>query len=256
MSAPNYHLHVDGGLYALRSIAQSSEDQSSVAVYEHLFPFAPGVWTRPLGEFEKRFERIDEAQAQTLLAMDPATRRQAITEAKSARRAKEASLGAAPISVAPRSRLHCLGFMLSMDSQRVALIRKVSPAWQAGKLNGIGGKAEIGETARQAMAREFHEEAGTVTDPHQWECFARIGAAEFEVYAYRIRSDQIDELQTMTAEEVIVLGVHDPLIDEIGLSGLGALVRCAIDSDPMFVRFDYRDWAHEAKQGIESIVQM
>lgn len=256
MSAPDYHLHVDGGLYVLRAIAQSAEDQSSVAVYEHLFPFALGAWTRPLGEFEKRFERIDEAQAQSILAMEPATRRQAITEAKAARRAKEALQGAAPVSVAPRSRLHCLGFMLSMDSQRVALIRKVSPAWQAGKLNGIGGKAEIGETARQAMAREFHEEAGVLTQAHQWECFARIGAPEFEVYAYRLRSDHIDQLKTMTAEEVIVLGVHDPIIDELGLSGLGALVRCAIDPDPMFVRFDYRAWAHEASQGIETIVQM
>src|SRR4051794_18101042 len=52
------------------------------------------------------------------------------------------------------------GFLFSPDRSRVLLIRKRRPAWQAGKLNGVGGKLEPGETPLQAMRREFREEAG------------------------------------------------------------------------------------------------
>ena len=52
------------------------------------------------------------------------------------------------------------GFLFSPDRTRVLLIRKNRPAWQAGKLNGLGGKIEPGETPLEAMRREFREEAG------------------------------------------------------------------------------------------------
>lgn len=52
------------------------------------------------------------------------------------------------------------GFLFSTDRERVLLIRKRRPAWQAGRLNGVGGKVEAGETPEAAMAREFREEAG------------------------------------------------------------------------------------------------
>jgi len=52
-----------------------------------------------------------------------------------------------------------LGFLFD-GKGNVALIKKDSPAWQNGRLNGIGGKIERGETPVQAMTREFREEAG------------------------------------------------------------------------------------------------
>jgi 8-oxo-dGTP diphosphatase len=51
-------------------------------------------------------------------------------------------------------------FLFSWDRSRVLLIRKRRPAWQAGKLNGVGGKIEAGETPAEAVRREFREEAG------------------------------------------------------------------------------------------------
>ncbi len=57
-------------------------------------------------------------------------------------------------------RPYVCGFMFSPDRSRVLLIRKNRPTWQAGKLNGVGGKVEPGETAHDAMVREFREEAG------------------------------------------------------------------------------------------------
>ena len=59
------------------------------------------------------------------------------------------------------------GFLFTPDRDRVLLIRKRRPAWQAGKLNGLGGKIEPGETAPDAMRREFREEAGV--DVGDWQ---------------------------------------------------------------------------------------
>jgi 8-oxo-dGTP diphosphatase len=55
-------------------------------------------------------------------------------------------------------REYVCGFLFTPERDRVLLIRKNRPAWQAGKLNGIGGKIEPGETPAQAMVREFREE--------------------------------------------------------------------------------------------------
>ncbi|HLL90976.1 MAG TPA: NUDIX domain-containing protein [Tepidisphaeraceae bacterium] len=83
------------------------------------------------------------------------------------------------------------GFLFSDDRATVLLIRKRRPAWQAGKLNGVGGKIEPGETPADAMRREFHEEAGvdraawhhrlTLTGPdwvgHFFRAFGDLSAA-------------------------------------------------------------------------------
>lgn len=53
-------------------------------------------------------------------------------------------------------------------SRKVFLILKNRPEWQKGKLNGIGGKIEPGETALRAMAREFKEEAGLDIHISRW----------------------------------------------------------------------------------------
>jgi len=54
---------------------------------------------------------------------------------------------------------YACGFLFSRDRTRVLLIRKRRPAWQAGRLNGVGGKIEPGEAPADAMRREFREEA-------------------------------------------------------------------------------------------------
>ena len=52
---------------------------------------------------------------------------------------------------------YVLGFMFSPDMERILLMRKNRPEFQAGKFNGIGGKIEGTETPLQAMIREFEE---------------------------------------------------------------------------------------------------
>lgn len=57
---------------------------------------------------------------------------------------------------------YVVGYCFSPDFDAVALIEKIKPTWQKGKLNGIGGKIEPGEAPVEAMRREFGEEATAV----------------------------------------------------------------------------------------------
>lgn len=61
------------------------------------------------------------------------------------------------------------GFVFDDSKRRVAVIRKIKPDWQNGKLNGIGGKIEDTDaTPHLAMKREFEEEAGIEIPPYFW----------------------------------------------------------------------------------------
>lgn len=64
-----------------------------------------------------------------------------------------------------------VGFVFSPDLRTVILLRKTRPEWQAGKLNGMGGRVELGETYLQAMHREGQEESGM---DWPWEHFATM----------------------------------------------------------------------------------
>ncbi len=78
-----------------------------------------------------------------------------------------------PLTPTPQFR-HCYvcGFLFNAGRTRVVLIEKRRPAWQAGLLNGVGGKIEPGETAVEAMRREFNEEAGI--DVKTWTRFCDL----------------------------------------------------------------------------------
>lgn len=61
---------------------------------------------------------------------------------------------------------YCVGF--AFYGTDVILINKARPAFQKGLFNGVGGKIEFGESAFQAMVREFFEETKTLTHIQQW----------------------------------------------------------------------------------------
>lgn len=102
------------------------------------------------------------------------------------------------------------GFLFSPCGQHVALIQKLNPKWQRGLLNGIGGKIEPGETPHDAMAREFHEEAGLVTRPENWTCFARLHRPdEYLVDFMFCRDARFDQIRSIEQEEVGIYECSD-----------------------------------------------
>lgn len=81
-------------------------------------------------------------------------------------------------------RAYVLGFAFNESGTSVLLIQKARPAWQAGRLNGLGGKIEPGELPDQAMVREFYEECGILVS--KWERVAIMSSLEYEVMCYRV----------------------------------------------------------------------
>jgi 8-oxo-dGTP diphosphatase len=85
------------------------------------------------------------------------------------------------------------------------LIHKTHPSNQAGKVNGVGGKVEVFETPAQGMSREYLEETGVITDPFDWEEFAKLSGDDWAVHCFRIFDDEaVESAKTMTEEEIFV----------------------------------------------------
>lgn len=77
---------------------------------------------------------------------------------------------------------YTLGFAFNKEMNRVILIKKNRPSWQAGLLNGVGGKVESWDASPPAaQAREFREETGIETTPGEWKLFASLNGDDFLV---------------------------------------------------------------------------
>lgn len=121
---------------------------------------------------------------------------------------------------------YCLGFLFNNDLSWVVLLQKKKPSWQAGHWNGVGGSIEHGETAMQAMAREFKEEAGV--DGIEWQCFAVLkepGVFEIDVF-YARNTDAFEDAHTVTDETVrkfTVAGVMAGTMQDLAGPTIGGL---------------------------------
>lgn len=109
----------------------------------------------------------------------------------------------APVTTktAPKRKRYVCGFAFHSpgnERPRVVLLRKEKPAWQRGRLNGVGGKIEAGECAQEAMAREFKEEAGVNIPAASWTVFARMLFPDAEVVFLRTEHAAAENAETQT----------------------------------------------------------
>lgn len=123
--------------------------------------------------------------------------------------------------------IYVCGFLFDPRMRRVVLIRKNrGPNGMAGKLNGVGGKVELGESARGAMAREFLEETGLRTEPWEWMCFHSErywqDSGNTVHFMCAIRED-IDSVVTKEDEKVHVLWMHDDIAALMGRKMLNTM---------------------------------
>lgn len=134
---------------------------------------------------------------------------------------------------------HCVGFFFDPSRSRVWLVRKNRPAWQAGRLNGIGGKIEPGETPHAAMVREFEEEAGLRVE--RWDEVARLehrarGAVVVFFRAFAASDDEFQRPRAGTDEEI---GFY-PMLDVLCLRtdvlpGLRVEIPLALDTSGLLL---------------------
>lgn len=104
------------------------------------------------------------------------------------------------------------GFYFDHLLKQVVLIWKNKAAWQAGKLNGVGGKIEPGESPSEAMRREFKEEAGI--DHPIWDRVVNIAGADWKVHFFSAvgKANEFEYVATMEDEEVAKIEIdrlHD-----------------------------------------------
>ena len=92
------------------------------------------------------------------------------------------------------------------NNPSVVLIEKKKPAWQAGKLNGVGGLIEPGETPHEAMVREFREEAGVMMP--DWTRFIVLAYPEATIHFFCRFTTSFRNIRSVTEEKV---GIYDTL---------------------------------------------
>lgn len=106
------------------------------------------------------------------------------------------------------SKQYVVGFLRGTDGT-VLLVRKERPAWQHGRLNGIGGKIEPGETPLVAMLREWTEEVGG--PEHRWRQFCRIRGGDYDVFFFA--ADYIAPLSAGPFPDYNDVGERHEIID-------------------------------------------
>lgn len=133
----------------------------------------------------------------------------------------------------PTAQKYVAGFYFDMPGESVALVRKIRPKWQAGKLNAIGGHIEFGERAIDAMVREFYEETGYPTEPKEWRHFAALGGDGYLVHFFETRGEHCSRecLRTLTDEEIVIRRVADVMCGHECIPNLRWLLPLALDKD-------------------------
>lgn len=102
-----------------------------------------------------------------------------------------------------------LGFAFNPSLTEVLLIRKTKPDWQAGRLNGLGGKIEPNERMNEAMAREFEQECGIHTGAVEWQYFHTMRGPNWEVHSFCMVIDDLSAAEKMEEERPVIVRVDE-----------------------------------------------
>lgn len=94
-----------------------------------------------------------------------------------------------------------IGFIFNPDFSQVLLITKNRPTWQAGLVNGLGGKCEMGETTVECVTREIYEEAKLAIPAQNWQYITQIIWAEWKVEIFAtVFHGHMNQAQSQTDE--------------------------------------------------------
>lgn len=101
------------------------------------------------------------------------------------------------------------GFVFNEARTKVVLIKKLKPEWQAGFLNGVGGKMEEQDkgVSHIAMSREFKEEAGVYVKHLGWDKFCTLVGDFGNVHFFRL-FDNYAFLHAETTEEEEIVKIY------------------------------------------------
>ena len=123
---------------------------------------------------------------------------------------------------------YTLGFIFTPALDHVLLVHKISPEWQAGKINGVGGKIEEGEDPLACIVREVREEAGLEMRADQWTYTGEMGSDTWRVSVFALvyRGNTSD---AKSADKEKVEWFDPSVLPANIISNLGWLVPLALD---------------------------
>lgn len=137
---------------------------------------------------------------------------------------------------------YCNGFMICPQTKQILVIRKNRPLFQAGKLNGIGGKIEKSETPLAAMVREFREESGIWTTVKDWEPTVILRGSDFVVHFFRTLVQKFPVYRSITDEQVSVVAYEHLMIPGVALENMQWILPLQFSAG---VRFPLMvEWVH------------
>jgi 8-oxo-dGTP diphosphatase len=110
---------------------------------------------------------------------------------------------------------YCVGFIFNKYLDTILLVLKNrGPVNMAGKLNGIGGKIENGESPYQAMVRECKEETGL--DIKKWSDFCKLLVNNGnKVYFFYTITDRIYDYKQLEDEELKLYSLYYDVEDRL-----------------------------------------
>lgn len=133
---------------------------------------------------------------------------------------------------------YVVGFVFDRHFKSVLLIHKLKPEWQAGKLNGVGGKVEEGEDLDTAMTREFQEETGMDVPEHMWRKYCTTIARDGTVHFFTTYANFDSRVIPQQLEvEKIVWKHYDPLAANV-IDNLRWLIPMALAEVPVVADVD------------------
>lgn len=109
-------------------------------------------------------------------------------------------------------------------------MRRTRPAWQAGRVNALGGRLLPGEHAATAARREVREECGV--DVADWREVLVWEDAEYRMHVMRAISDCAREARTLEDQDVFLADVN--ALPSTVVDNLRWLVPLALDADVAF----------------------
>lgn len=125
---------------------------------------------------------------------------------------------------------YVLALLFTADRTRVVLMRRTRPAWQAGRVNALGGKLLPGETPAAAARREVCEEAGV--DVASWSTVLVWHDSAYCMHVLRAVDAAAEDAHTAEDQPVFLAAV-DALPTDV-VDNLRWLVPLALDAHVAF----------------------
>ena len=131
-----------------------------------------------------------------------------------------------------------LGFLFDQQKKNFIGIIKTHPEWMKGKINGVGGRINEGESIADAMQREFLEETGSSI--HQWIVRGEMCCPDSHVYLLSCVARTPKEflfVHSMTEEEVCYISAEELPYEKI-LPNLAWIVPLLLDDDVTYFQIE------------------